>query len=103
MSRSPPRAPTTAAEVPAASASSWWRSYLDRFREAARMALLAMNAHRMRAFLTMLGIIIGVASVVLVLALGKGSRLRFVLLLFILTVSLAPIRDVLCVFAAGSV
>ncbi|MDU6494431.1 ATP-binding cassette domain-containing protein, partial [Bradyrhizobium sp.] len=69
-SRGPTQAQTTAAEVPAASASSWWRSYLDRFREAARMALLAMNAHRMRAFLTMLGIIIGVASVVLVLALG---------------------------------
>ena len=75
-SRGPTQAQTTAAEVPAASASSWWRSYLDRFREAARMALLAMNAHRMRAFLTMLGIIIGVASVVLVLALGKGSQAR---------------------------
>lgn len=56
--------------------SSWWRSHLDRFREAARMALLAMNAHRLRAFLTMLGIIIGVASVVLVLALGRGSQAR---------------------------
>ncbi|GLH78161.1 macrolide export ATP-binding/permease protein MacB [Bradyrhizobium sp. SSBR45G] len=74
--RSPAHAPATAAEVPTASASSWWRSYLDRFREAARMALLAMNAHRMRAFLTMLGIIIGVASVVLVLALGSGSQAK---------------------------
>ncbi|MBC7018348.1 macrolide ABC transporter permease/ATP-binding protein MacB, partial [Salmonella enterica subsp. enterica serovar Enteritidis] len=72
----PTQAQTTAAEVPAASASSWWRSYLDRFREAARMALLAMNAHRMRAFLTMPGIIIGVAPVVLVPALGKGSQAR---------------------------
>lgn len=48
----------------------------DRFREAFRMAVLAMNAHRMRTFLTMLGIIIGIASVVSVVALGNGSRQR---------------------------
>ena len=46
----------------------------DSFREALSMALLAMNAHRMRTFLTMLGIIIGIASVVCVVALGEGSR-----------------------------
>ncbi|QDL93801.1 MacB family efflux pump subunit (plasmid) [Paroceanicella profunda] len=46
----------------------------DRFREAFRMALLAMQAHRLRTFLTMLGIIIGIASVVCVVALGEGSR-----------------------------
>lgn len=33
-----------------------------------------MNAHRLRTFLTMLGIIIGIASVVSVVALGEGSR-----------------------------
>ncbi|RZL90042.1 MAG: ATP-binding cassette domain-containing protein, partial [Variovorax sp.] len=38
----------------------------DRFTEAFGMALLAMNAHRLRTFLTMLGIIIGIASVVAV-------------------------------------
>jgi macrolide transport system ATP-binding/permease protein len=38
------------------------------------MALLAMNAHRLRTFLTMLGIIIGIASVVSVVALGNGSQ-----------------------------
>ncbi|KAG0738494.1 hypothetical protein G6F24_017600 [Rhizopus arrhizus] len=38
------------------------------------MALRAMNAHRMRTFLTMLGIIIGIASVVSVVALGTGAR-----------------------------
>ena len=46
----------------------------DRFSEAFRMALRAMNAHRMRTFLTMLGIIIGIASVVSVVALGTGAR-----------------------------
>lgn len=49
-------------------------SILDRLNEAFHMALIAMNAHRMRTFLTMLGIIIGIASVVTVVALGKGSQ-----------------------------
>lgn len=47
---------------------------IDRFQEAFRMAVLAMNAHRLRTFLTMLGIIIGIASVVSVVALGQGSQ-----------------------------
>lgn len=51
-----------------------WRSAADRLAEAFHMALLAMNAHRMRTFLTMLGIIIGIASVVSVVALGNGSQ-----------------------------
>ncbi len=53
---------------------SAWRSSFDRLGEAFRMALLAMNAHRLRTFLTMLGIIIGIASVVSVVALGNGSQ-----------------------------
>ena len=53
---------------------SSWRSMFDRLGEAFRMALLAMNAHRMRTFLTMLGIIIGISSVVSVVALGNGSQ-----------------------------
>ncbi|MFS8036643.1 MacB family efflux pump subunit [Xanthobacter sp. AM11] len=51
-----------------------WRAFADRLGEAFIMALLAMNAHRLRTFLTMLGIIIGIASVVCVVALGEGSR-----------------------------
>ncbi|MEB3753577.1 MacB family efflux pump subunit [Acinetobacter sp. MD2(2019)] len=50
------------------------RSMLDRLSEAFQMALISMNAHRMRTFLTMLGIIIGIASVVTVVALGNGSQ-----------------------------
>lgn len=53
---------------------SAWRSMLDRFKSAATMAWRAMLAHRMRTFLTMLGIIIGIASVVSVVALGEGSQ-----------------------------
>ena len=47
---------------------------LMQLREAARMALHALAAHRMRSLLTMLGIIIGIVSVVLVNALGEGSK-----------------------------
>lgn len=45
-------------------------------REALRMALLSMRAHKLRTFLTMLGIIIGIASVIGVVALGQGSQQR---------------------------
>lgn len=44
------------------------------FWEALRMAVVSMRAHTLRSFLTMLGIIIGIASVVSVVALGEGSR-----------------------------
>ena len=55
--------------------SRWrWQSLLDRTREAFRMAVLAMAAHRLRTFLTMLGIIIGIASVVSVVALGDAAK-----------------------------
>jgi len=40
------------------------------------MALRAMLAHKLRSFLTMLGIIIGIASVVLMVALGTGTQNR---------------------------
>ena len=46
------------------------------FFEALRMAVVSMRAHKLRSFLTMLGIIIGIASVVSVVALGEGSRQR---------------------------
>jgi macrolide transport system ATP-binding/permease protein len=52
------------------------RSARDRAIEALHMALVAMNAHRLRTFLTMLGIIIGIASLVLVVALGEGGKER---------------------------
>lgn len=39
-----------------------------------RIAWRALNKNKMRAFLTMLGIIIGVASVIAMLAIGEGSK-----------------------------
>jgi macrolide transport system ATP-binding/permease protein len=53
---------------------SAFSSFIDRLLEAFKMSLLAMRAHKMRTLLTMLGIIIGIASVVSVVGLGKGSQ-----------------------------
>lgn len=39
-----------------------------------RIALRAINANKLRSFLTALGIIIGVASVIAMLAIGQGSK-----------------------------
>ncbi|QHQ16871.1 MacB family efflux pump subunit [Pectobacterium parmentieri] len=66
----------TTAPLPetASPTTSALNQFKDRFIDAFKMALLAMNAQRMRTFLTMLGIIIGIASVVSVVALGKGSQ-----------------------------
>lgn len=47
---------------------------IDRLRESFKMATRAIVGHKMRSFLTMLGIIIGIASVVLVVALGNGMQ-----------------------------
>ncbi|HDS1138181.1 TPA: MacB family efflux pump subunit [Stenotrophomonas maltophilia] len=69
-----PAADAPAAALPQRGHGSGWQAMRDRFAEAFRMALRAMNAHRMRTFLTMLGIIIGIASVVSVVALGTGAR-----------------------------
>ena len=44
------------------------------FSETLKMAIESMASHRLRTFLTMLGIIIGIASVVSVVAIGNGSQ-----------------------------
>ena len=51
-------------------------AWLDQVRELLVLALSAMTSHKLRTFLTMLGIIIGIASVVSVVALGQGSQER---------------------------
>ena len=48
--------------------------YKDQVSESFKMAVQAIVAHKMRSLLTMLGIIIGIASVVSVVALGRGSQ-----------------------------
>ncbi|MDO5675323.1 MAG: MacB family efflux pump subunit [bacterium] len=76
---------TIAAEVAAAPQQAAGRGRrrrlagrLDQFREAFRMSVQAMLAHKLRSLLTMLGIIIGIASVVSVVALGTGSQQKII-------------------------
>ena len=49
---------------------------LDAAAAAIGIALRSMAAHRLRTMLTILGVVIGIASVVLMVALGEGGRQR---------------------------
>lgn len=44
--------------------------------QAIKMAFKAIASNKMRAFLTMLGIIIGVLSVTVLIAIGQGSTVQ---------------------------
>ncbi|MCP5515882.1 MAG: ABC transporter permease [Verrucomicrobiales bacterium] len=44
-------------------------------RDVIRLAWHSLRAHRQRSFLTMLGILIGIASVILLTSIGEGTRL----------------------------
>lgn len=70
----PPVACNAAAHERSPEPGAAHRARLDAIKEAARMAVRSMLAHRLRTLLTMLGIIIGVAAVVTVVALGKGAQ-----------------------------
>ncbi len=48
--------------------------FKDQFIESFKMSVQAIVAHKLRSILTMLGIIIGIASVVSIVALGRGSQ-----------------------------
>ncbi|AUH50791.1 macrolide ABC transporter permease/ATP-binding protein MacB [Chromobacterium sp. ATCC 53434] len=65
-----PSAPNIGEEAPAAAGPS----LRERMAEAFKMALLAMLSNRLRTALTMLGIVIGIASVVSIIAIGEGAR-----------------------------
>lgn len=65
---------TTAHPVREHAPGAGWRGAIDRMTEAFRMAGAAIWAHKMRSLLTMLGIIIGIASVAAISALGAGSQ-----------------------------
>ena len=43
-----------------------------------RVALRALTAHKMRSFLTMLGVVIGVAAVIALVAVGQGAQAQVV-------------------------
>ncbi|MGP1484812.1 MAG: MacB family efflux pump subunit, partial [Campylobacter sp.] len=48
--------------------------YKDQLTESFKMSVNAIISHKLRSLLTMLGIIIGITSVISVVALGKGSQ-----------------------------
>ena len=54
--------------APGAGMTAVW----PRFIEAARMAAFALLAHRLRTSLTLLGVVIGIVSVVMMVALGES-------------------------------
>lgn len=76
ISNPPPRPrPTANAELHLHTPpESGWRQFSSGFREALTMAWRAMAANKMRTLLTMLGIIIGIASVVSIVVVGDAAK-----------------------------
>ena len=73
--RNPPaRENTAVARAAVAQNVSGWRQFSNSFREALSMAWRAMVANKMRTLLTMLGIIIGIASVVSIVVVGDAAK-----------------------------
>lgn len=70
----PTSAPAPLQPAAAAPRRRPWLGTAHRLHEAFRMAMLSIAAHRLRSFLTMLGIIIGIAAVSSVVALGNASQ-----------------------------
>lgn len=74
--------PSEAATLPPKATTNQPSNFIQanwgRFAETFKMALIAMLSHRMRTLLTMLGIIIGITSVVSVVALGQGAQQKVI-------------------------
>ncbi|MFZ5549166.1 MAG: ATP-binding cassette domain-containing protein [Pseudomonadota bacterium] len=66
--RPPPEALPTAASAP------WWRRAPGQWREALQSALQSLRGNRLRTALSMLGISIGIAAVVCIMALTTAAR-----------------------------
>ncbi|MDW5418313.1 macrolide ABC transporter ATP-binding protein/permease MacB [Iodobacter sp. CM08] len=60
--------------APHAAEAKSLRIVADRFLAALNMAWRAMSANRMRTLLTMLGVVIGITSVVSIVAIGEGAK-----------------------------
>ncbi|VBB14709.1 MacB family efflux pump subunit [Burkholderia stabilis] len=76
-SASEPSAHAPPDDPPAAEPTTRTRRFAagtGRFAEACRMAWIALVSHRLRTLLTMLGIIIGITSVVSIVAIGEGAK-----------------------------
>lgn len=64
-------------EVTPQLSSMHYLATLRRYHAVFLMAMHMMFAHKIRTLLTMLGIIIGIAAVVCVIALGEGAKIKF--------------------------
>ncbi|KUY72370.1 macrolide transporter [Burkholderia cepacia] len=71
---SPPAAVAPDPQADAAPRARRFAAGSGRFAEACRMAWIALVSHRLRTLLTMLGIIIGITSVVSIVAIGEGAK-----------------------------
>ena len=73
--RNPPPAvkPEAVRQQPSVQPDNGWQQFSSGFREALTMAWRAMAANKMRTLLTMLGIIIGIASVVSIVVVGDAA------------------------------
>ena len=69
-----PTPPAPREEPPRPAAARRLVASLGLFREAFAMAWVALISHRMRTLLTMLGIVIGITSVVSISAIGEGAK-----------------------------
>lgn len=67
-------APRAAADDPTPVARGIWRHNLRAFATYFRLAGRALWAHKLRTFLSMLGILIGVGSVIAMLGIGAGAK-----------------------------
>lgn len=74
VSNPPALAGRAAAKIERTSREGGWQQFTSGFREAFTMAWLAMAANKMRTLLTMLGIIIGIASVVSIVVVGDAAK-----------------------------
>ena len=63
-----------ASEKPSPKQKNIFSFYKDQFIESFKMSINAILSHKLRSALTMLGIIIGITSVICVVALGQGSQ-----------------------------
>lgn len=74
VSNPPSLTAKSAAKIVRTPKEGGWQQFVSGFREAFSMAWLAMAANKMRTLLTMLGIIIGIASVVSIVVVGDAAK-----------------------------
>ncbi|HYP79460.1 MAG TPA: ABC transporter permease, partial [Steroidobacteraceae bacterium] len=67
---------TSLSKLPLVEDAGASRRLIYALQECLRSALAAILSHRLRSFLTMLGVIIGVASVICVIAMVQGMSSR---------------------------